>query len=90
MAKEADIVAQDGVLAMVSVLSVMFLVLFVSCAYFLTLRSQIIAQDANTMSELALLDREASVRGNVAGYATEEPVYEVEYVPQFVDQGRLR
>lgn len=89
MARNYGPAAQDGVLAMVSVLSVMFLVLFVSCAYFLTLRTQIIAQDAYTMSELARLDREAPVKGNVAGYATEE-AYEVEYVPEFVDEELYR
>lgn len=89
MARNYGPAAQDGLLAMISVLSVMFLVLFVSCAYFLTLRSQIVAMDSYSLSELARLDREAEDRRNVAGYATEEPS-ELEYVPQYVDEDLFR
>lgn len=70
--------AHDGLLAMISVLSVMFLVLFVSCAYFLSLGSTIAARDAATLAELQQMQVDQPVEGDVAGY-------EIEYEPQYVD-----
>lgn len=70
--------AQDGLLAMISVLSVMFLVLFVSCAYFLSLGATLAARDAATMAELQQMQQVQPAQGDVAGYETE-------YDPQYVD-----
>jgi hypothetical protein len=70
--------AQDGILAMISVLSVMFLVLFMSCAYFLTYRAEVVAQEAYVTTELARIRQQVPSVPNVAGYQTD-------YDPQYID-----
>lgn len=70
--------AQDGILAMISVLSVMFLVLFVSCAYFLTYGAQVAAQEAYVAAEIARMRQQVPPIPDVAGYQTD-------YDPQYID-----
>jgi hypothetical protein len=78
--KQLTGVAQDAALAGVSVLSVLFLALFVSLAYFLTLDKQIAQREA-AVAQMLEENRQAQAsqvqrQGSVAGYETEYVPYE--------------
>ncbi len=67
---------KDALLALISTLTVVFVVLFFSIAYFLTLRVDVTHKQATIDQELAAqrVKDQQSAQGYVAGVQTEEPV----------------
>ena len=68
---------KDALLALISTLTVVFVVLFFSIAYFLTLRVEVTRREAAIEQELAaqrVRDQQFAQQGHVAGAETEEPI----------------
>jgi hypothetical protein len=68
---------KDALLALISTLSVVFVVLFFSLVYFLNFSKQVERQEARVNAEIAEMQLQDAERQNgaVAGYETEEPGY---------------
>lgn len=68
---------KDALLALISTLTVVFVVLFFSIAYFLTLRVNVIQREAAVEQEMAAQrqkDQKFAQQGHVAGAHTEQPL----------------
>lgn len=65
----------DAILALISTLTVVFIVLFISLAYFLNYRGTVARQEARAeqlLRELNTTAQQAPVYGDVAGYQISE------------------
>jgi hypothetical protein len=74
---------KDAMLALISTLTVVFVVLFFSLAYFLDMRGKVAVQEARVEAELNALQASQTVqtpKADVAGYETDAPSEDLDYV----------
>jgi Na+-transporting methylmalonyl-CoA/oxaloacetate decarboxylase gamma subunit len=64
---------KDALLALISTLSVVFVVLFFSLVYFVNLKGTVAREEARVNAEIAQMRAEQRNTGAVAGYTTDEP-----------------